>query len=386
MPFPLLKLFYFLRRQGWVLGIDDYLSILKVIETGISVGDWQQLTEICQLLWTKTEQEAQQLEKMCENLKKNREDNNLFEQQTPVKEKNSQKNPENTSVKPLMPPRQLDYMMGSDPVDKVKAEMTFQVEEEDQEIAESRKRIKSSQSSSIPSVTYRFRRNYFPLTPREMKQRWRFLRRPLREGIPSELDIEATITKVCQEGLICTPVLRPPRINRADLVLLIDQKGSMVPFHPLSRQLRETAQRDGKLRQANVYYFHNCPEQSEKDHENEDNYVLFRQPNLLQKITLRELSTTLDRRAVVLIVSDAGAARGWYDADRIEQSRLFLEQFIQLFRHCAWLNPMPTQYWKGSSAAAIAEFVPMFPLNNRGFNNAIALLQGRYVTGEQPNP
>lgn len=379
IPFPLLKLFYFLRRQGWVLGIDDYLSVLKVIETGISVGDWQQLTEICTVLWTKTEQEAQQLQKICEKL----QSNYLFDQETPIKEKTSPNQPEENLAKPLIPPRKEDYIMGSDPVDRVKAEITFQGE--DPEIAESRKMIKRPQSPSVPSVTYRFRRNYFPLTQREMKQRWRFLRRPVREGIPSELDIEATITKVCQDGLIFTPVLRPPRINRADLVLLIDQKGSMVPFHPLSRQLRETAQRDGKLRQANVYYFHNCPELSEKDHQNNDHYVLFRQPNLLQKITLRELSTTLDRRAVVLIVSDAGAARGWYDADRIEQTRLFLEQFTQLVRHCAWLNPMPAQYWKGSSAAAIAELVPMFPLNNRGFNNAIALLQGRYVTGEQPN-
>ncbi|MEQ9671280.1 hypothetical protein [Coleofasciculus sp. G2-EDA-02] len=35
-----------------------------------------------------------------------------------------------------------------------------------------------------------------------MKQCWRYLRRPVREGIPTELDVEATVAKVGREGIL----------------------------------------------------------------------------------------------------------------------------------------------------------------------------------------
>ena len=69
LHFPLLDLFSSLRRQGWILGIDDYLSVLEVMETGIGVGDTEQLKQICTLLWTKTPQEAERLGKICDRLK-----------------------------------------------------------------------------------------------------------------------------------------------------------------------------------------------------------------------------------------------------------------------------------------------------------------------------
>ena len=231
----------------------------------------------------------------------------------------------------------------------------------------------------LPSVSYRLRQDYFPLTQREMKQCWRFLRRPIREGIPTELDIKGTIAKVSQEGILTTPVLRPRRINRADLMLLVDQKGSMVPFHPLSRQLIETAQRDGKLRQANVHYFQNCSEYDES----EQSYILFQQPTLFQPVLLKNLFTTVNHRTAALIISDAGSARGWFDGDRVKKTEQFLEQLTKSVRYLAWLNPMPDEYWRGTSAEAISQLIPMFPLSRRGFNNAIALLQGRYLGGQE---
>lgn len=102
-------------------------------------------------------------------------------------------------------------------------------------------------------------REYFPVTRRQMKQNWRYLRRPVREGIPTELDIEATVNQIGQQGVLLEPVLLPPRINQSELLLLIDQDGSMVPFHSLSRRLAETAVRGGRLGKAGIYYFHNCP-------------------------------------------------------------------------------------------------------------------------------
>jgi uncharacterized protein with von Willebrand factor type A (vWA) domain len=99
-------------------------------------------------------------------------------------------------------------------------------------------------------------------------------------------------------------------------------------------------------------------------------------------LLLKNLFTTVNHRTPALIISDAGSARGWYDGDRVKKTEQFLEQLTKSVRYLAWLNPMPDEYWRGTSAEAISQLIPMFPLSRRGFNNAIALLQGRYL-GEQ---
>lgn len=87
--------------------------------------------------------------------------------------------------------------------------------------------------------------NDLPITHRQMKQGWRYLRQFSREGAPVELDMEATIQQVAQQGILLNPVLVPQRTNRIELLLLIDRDGSMVPFHHLSQELADTALRGG---------------------------------------------------------------------------------------------------------------------------------------------
>jgi len=42
----------------------------------------------------------------------------------------------------------------------------------------------------------------------------------------------------------------------------------------------------------------------------------------------------------------------------------------------AWLNPMPAERWKGTSAEDIAQRVAMFEMNEGGIKNAVDYLKG----------
>ncbi|NJM23028.1 MAG: hypothetical protein HC907_32275 [Richelia sp. SM1_7_0] len=101
---------------------------------------------------------------------------------------------------------------------------------------------------------------YLPVTSREIKQGWRFLRRPIREGMLKDLDITATVEKICRYGILPEPAMMSRMTNQVKLLLLVDQGGSMVPFHHLSRQLIDKAKRGGNIKQVSVYYFQNYPE------------------------------------------------------------------------------------------------------------------------------
>jgi uncharacterized protein with von Willebrand factor type A (vWA) domain len=208
---------------------------------------------------------------------------------------------------------------------------------------------------------------YFPVHERQMKQIWRYLRRPVREGAATEFDVEATVNQIGRNGILLEPVLVPRRVNRADLLLLIDQDGSMVPFHALSQRLTETAMRGGRLGGAGIYYFHNCPLD-----------YLYHDPNHQEAELVSDIVTHVcSNRTAVLIFSDAGAARGGYSEERYELTKEFLAKLKQQVHYIAWLNPMPKKRWFGTTAGEIAHLVPMFELSRRGMQDTIGVLRGR---------
>ncbi|MCC5613002.1 isochorismatase family protein [Nostoc sp. CHAB 5834] len=56
----------------------------------------------------------------------------------------------------------------------------------------------------------------------------------------------------------------------------------------------------------------------------------------------------------VLIISDAGAARGNFDQERVDNTKAWIEQLQQSVRYYAWLNPMPSECWRQTTAGEIA--------------------------------
>ncbi|WP_337907112.1 VWA domain-containing protein [Iningainema tapete] len=210
--------------------------------------------------------------------------------------------------------------------------------------------------------------NDLPVTHRQIKQGWRYLRRFSREGTPIELDLEATIQKVAQQGILLNPVLVPRRTNRIELLLLIDQDGSMVPFHHLSQELADTASRGGRFSRVRVYYFHNCPDE-----------YLYRDRYHLNAVSIDDcLSNLPPSKTVCLIFSDAGAARGGFSSRRRRLTKFFLKELGQYVRYTAWLNPVPRQRWENTTAHDIAALVPMFEVNRQEFYKAINVLRGRH--------
>jgi uncharacterized protein with von Willebrand factor type A (vWA) domain len=230
--------------------------------------------------------------------------------------------------------------------------------------------------------------DYLPVTRRQMKQSWRYLRRMVREGPPVEIDVPATVRKIARDGFVLDPELRPRRINKATLLLLLDQNGSMAPFHELGRRLQKTVEESGRLGKVQTLYFHNVPPPMSQ--ETAVSPTIYRQHNLFEKpecVQATAVHTLLDHfknKPSVLIFSDAGAARGGWNEARIQNTARFLYQLkAHGIQHIAWLNPMPPERWivenklLQNSAQNIARFVPMFSIDRHGLQEAINVLRGR---------
>ncbi|ESA34525.1 vwa containing family protein [Leptolyngbya sp. Heron Island J] len=225
----------------------------------------------------------------------------------------------------------------------------------------------TNQNASTPRIQKIRRDEYFPLTRRQMRQGWRYLRRSSRQGPKTEFDVEGTVNQIANQGLFLEVLMRAPRSNRSDLVLLLDQDGSMVPFHSLSKQFMDTALRSGRLGNASVYYFHNCPRK-----------YLYHDAQLQESEHLDHfLNRRLSLKSFVVIISDAGAARGGLNTNRILQTQEFLDQLKKWARSIVWLNPLPRNRWERTTANEIANFVPMFEINRTEFQSAIDTLRGQ---------
>ncbi|MBE8997868.1 hypothetical protein IQ274_06455 [Nostoc sp. LEGE 12447] len=253
----------------------------------------------------------------------------------------------------------------SDTTPPLPSDYANDIEEDDLQVAQAVRHARGS--TDIARSPFAIGNEYFPVTRRQMKQSWRYLRQFVRQGLPTELDIEATVQEVSRHGFLLKPVLIPRRVNRTELLLLIDQDGSMIPFHSLSRRLAETALYGGRLAKANIYYFHNSPNQH-----------LYYDPNHQDAETVSNVIASIrSEYTSVMIFSDAGAARGGMNPERIEMTATFLEQLKQQVSYIVWLNPVPRSRWLHTSADEIAKLVPMFEFNRRSLHEAINVLRGK---------
>ncbi|NJL48393.1 MAG: VWA containing CoxE family protein [Leptolyngbyaceae cyanobacterium SM2_5_2] len=217
--------------------------------------------------------------------------------------------------------------------------------------------------------------SYWPVSRRFLSYSWRSLRRTITEGPADMIDIGATVQQTAQQGFYLKPVLCQREVNRAQLLLLIDQNGSMMPLHQFTREVVETALYESGLPdgQVSACYFQNVPA----------DYV-YRDIFLTQPVELEAMLAACDSNTSVLVVSDAGAARGYRRLERIRATVRFLTQLRRTTQLCAWLNPIPIDRWQGNSAEMIANLVPMFQMDNDGLSNAIDVIRGLVVQPAQP--
>jgi uncharacterized protein len=210
-------------------------------------------------------------------------------------------------------------------------------------------------------------RYYSPLSRRLLAYNWRYLRRMRADGPMDKLDVMATVNLAATQGMFLRPIYRRQVVNHVRLLLLVDQLGSMVPFHRYTRDVVETVREDAQLEDLAVFYFQNVPGK-----------VLFRNEKLTQAVGIDEVLGFCDGGTSVLILSDAGAARR---VSQIEMKRVrgTMKVLTELRRKTAlicWLNPVPRERWRDTSAEMIARLVMMEAMDRVGLSHGIDQLCG----------
>lgn len=354
----LFRVFERLRRQGVPLGVSDYLLAIETIQAGVGLEDAANFKGLCRLLWTKSREDQELFDlAFTELVEPQLQTISTLEPTTLTSATPPSTAPEPSTARSESTPSQLET-------------------EPEKELDPQQERVALPSSSVEQSFVLKTElseepHRYYQLTPRlpmsrrDMAGVWRQLRRPQRAGVPEELDVEGTINSICRSGLLLRPVLQPRHRNQARLVVLVDQQGSMAPFAPLIEAAIESILRGGLLGKTSLYYFHDCPEG-----------FLYQRSSLTAALPLEAVLDEQAKGNIVLIISDAGAARGYYDGMRVTDTKAFLQTLSTYTYLYTWLNPMPQTRWRATTAEDIAYMVPMFPLDREGLNDAVNILRG----------
>ncbi|QSV52871.1 MAG: SUMF1/EgtB/PvdO family nonheme iron enzyme [Dolichospermum sp. UKL201] len=212
---------------------------------------------------------------------------------------------------------------------------------------------------------------YLPISRQKLQRSWQLLIQKLTGNV-RQIDIPNTVIDITKHGFFTQAVFTYPKTKYREVVLLIDQGGSMTPFHPFCRQLQQIYQT------AKVYYFHNSPTDE-----------LYHDPQCWQGQSITSiLSKFSPQHTLVIIISDAGAARGRTVPDRWEETYDFITQLIPKTKKIAWLNPLPSSRWVDNTAEEIAKInpsVPMFALETGEFQRMVKWLSSRNLTPQLPS-
>ncbi len=354
------NLFMHLVEGGMPLGVRDYRDALRALRAGFGFGSRKRLHDLLDTLWARTDEESRQLDR-------------AFRRIPPPTDEEAAQELERLTGRPRQKPeadaaageRARDTGAGTggarapedEPAPLPRFESPTRGERTDTGLPRADARPRHEETFILEPR---------PLVPlRSLVIIWRRYRAAMRAGPKIELDVAATVAEQCRRGYLAEPVLVPARRNQARLVLLIDVSPSMQPWEEFSQTLVESLRR-GRLGTAAVYYFHNSP------HERLYASATLSDPSTLKEALQRHESSTL------MIVGDAGAARGARNSVRAEETAAFWKSVREQWQPAVWMNPMPRARWAGTTAETISRLrgLTMLELSEERLVTAVDVLRG----------
>lgn len=191
----------------------------------------------------------------------------------------------------------------------------------------------------------------------------------------TELDIDGTVDKTCNNGGCLQIVMEKPRKNSVKLLLLMDSGGTMIPYTTLLNELFQAVNKSNHYKDVKTYYFHNCIYSK-----------LYNTPECENGdwIDTEWMFRNLDSDYKVIIVGDAAmapeelySATGNYRGPNGGLSGMdWLLLMKKHYKKIVWMNPKMAPGnapWR-EAESAIKNMFPMFRLTVNGLNQAMTKL------------
>ncbi len=359
--------------------LDEYQLLVEAVEAGLApADDYLELKDLCRRLWVKSPADRQRFEEYFEQ---------YFKDYTATLEEAYQlahPEPEEPDAALTASPSTPDRETQAQPAESSRPEppsqrktptppkRSFKNWQAAQAISQSTAFADPAlESQRFPIGDFTLNDEYFqPLTRRQLQQGWATLRSPQQEGQSDEWDIDATIQTLLQQGFLGEPKYLPQKVDRTELLLLVDRSNSMAPFDLLAERVLATANHakdKGQFQAVGTFYFRNYVDQK-----------LYADPECWKAIAVDDfLAGDPAPHRIAVFFSDAGAARGGFNPQRCQATRDFIQQLKPMVKQVCWLNPCAEESWQVNTAAFIRQELPMFACDLPSWQSLMRNLRGQ---------
>ena len=209
---------------------------------------------------------------------------------------------------------------------------------------------------------------------RNIKMALRRLRKFAREGAPTELDIDGTITATAKQAGWLDLHMVPEKHNAIKVLLFLDAGGSMDDHVKVCAELFSAARTEFK--HLEHYYFHNCVYETVwKDNRRRHD----------QKLSTYQILRTYPADYKLIFVGDAAmspyeiaqpgaAVEHWNE----ESGEAWMRRVLTTWPKAVWLNPLPQASWPYTQSISMMRQLMdgrMYPLTLSGLDAAMAELK-----------
>jgi uncharacterized protein with von Willebrand factor type A (vWA) domain len=385
---PLFSFFERLREHQFPLGIGEYQLLLTALQFGFGANKQEgvfykdKLFHLCKLLWFKPGQSLQVFEELFQSTY-------FFDTNIPeIKEDAEDNQPKNTTQSdPSNPQENEEISTPHEPIsgfeNDEKSDILEKNDPENHSIAvrlaigQNHKgkdlEIDNDQKIDLEKSKFLFFKNFYPVDQRKIQQNLKAFPSFNYVGHTQNLDIEATVNRNLEIGHFQEVIYQRNKVNTNNLLFLIDHQGSMIAFDRLADLLKAQI---GKVLKSNfndknsinldAFYFYNLPKK----------YLYLNKGHTKFAETNTIINKIKNKKTSIVILSDAGAARGGYSKKRISDTKSFLSKLQKCTHKIVWLNPMPKERWEDTSAEDISQFVAMFEATENGIRSTVLHLKG----------
>lgn len=276
--------FYFMREKGLDVSLSEWLSLVEVMDKGLIHSSLTEFYYISRMILVKTENDFDKYDMIFEEYFKG-----IHHDLDDISEtmKKWLDNPElsEMSKEQEFARKQIEGEANHLDKEEVMEQFRKTKQEQDSEHRGGTKWIGTTGNSSYGNIgghmggvrvggytgyqsafqvigerRYRDFRNDRVLDNRQFQVALRKLRQfSARLDIPkSELDIDGTINKTCNNGGYLQIEMQRPRKNTVKLLLLMDSGGTMIPYTNLLAELFQSVNKSNHFKDVKTYYFHNC--------------------------------------------------------------------------------------------------------------------------------
>lgn len=277
--------FYFLREKGMDVSLSEWLSLMEAIDKGLTHASFTEFYYIARMILVKSEYEYDKFDMIFEEYFKGirHEYDDISEAMKRWLDK-----PEYAEYAEELQKKKALMEGEAAPIvdsEEVLKQFRKRQKEQDSEHQGGTKWVGTTGNSSFGNLgghmggvrvggttgyqsafqvigekKFRDFRNDRVLDNRQFQLALRSLRQfSSKLDIPkTELDIDGTIDKTCNNGGCLQIVMDKPRRNTVKLLLLMDSGGTMIPYTNLLNELFHSVNKSNHFKDIKTYFFHNC--------------------------------------------------------------------------------------------------------------------------------